>query len=278
MSKLLLGILGEGISYSLSPRIFEWAFRETGVDGEYRIYDLPQDEARAFLQSGVWHGLNVTTPHKEFAANCCVNLSARAQQTRAVNVVTRSAHGVAGDNTDVEGFKSALNRLAGASFRPELILVVGSGGAAKAALCSLGEEYGSARVEVASRNPDASQLKLDSLLSRFASSHVIDVETAAHFLRDFDTVIQASSVGSVKVPGCPLPGNLKFRQGAVVLEMIYAPRKTDFMEFAARSGARVDNGVAMLIAQAHSAFNRWTAQKFPLDKAMDELILQLQSA
>ncbi len=278
MSGLRLGVLGERISYSLSPAIFEWAFHETGVEGEYRIYDVPPPEMQSFLHSGAFDGLNVTTPYKEQAANECIEFSPAARLTGAVNVLTSTARGLMGENTDVAGFQFALRDLVGAAFQPELILVIGSGGAARAALYGLSDLYSGARVEVATRNLARAQITLNPLLSRFASSSVIEVQTAAHFLRDFDLVVQATPVGSTKLPGSPLPERLNFREGAAVLDMIYAPRKTGFLERAEECGARTQNGLVMLIAQAAASFQLWTGREFPLDKAMHELLPQLQTA
>ena len=278
MSGLRLGVLGESISYSLSPAIFDWAFRKTGVEGEYRIYEVPPSEVRAFLHGGTFDGLNVTTPYKEEAARECLDLSPVARQTGAVNVVTSAPRGLLGDNTDVTGFQFALRELTGEAFRPEMILVIGSGGAAKAALCGLSAAYGRARVEVATRNPRAAGEKLAARLARFASGSVIELQTAAHFLRDFDLIIQATPVGSVKSPGSPLPERLNFRDGAAVMDMIYAPRETWFLERAGQCGARTQNGLVMLIAQAAASFQLWTGREFPLAEAMHELLPQLQSA
>lgn len=278
MSGLRLGVLGERISYSLSPAIFAWAFRETGVDGEYKIYDLPSGEVQSFLHSGAFDGLNVTTPYKEIAFGECVDLAPAALKTGAVNALTSTPRGLTGENTDAAGFQFALRDLAGGAFQPELVLIIGSGGAAKAALYGLSDRYAHSRVEVATRNPDTTRATLDALLSGFASSSLIEVQTAAHFLRDFDLVIQATPVGSTKIPGIPLPEHLNFREGAVVLEMIYAPRKTVFLKRAEECGARTQNGLVMLVAQAAASFRIWTGREFPLDKAMRELLPQLQTA
>ena len=276
MSGLQLGVLGENISYSLSPRIFEWVFRESGVNGEYHVFDLPHGQVREFLhQDSAWHGLSVTTPYKELAFESCSDLSPAAQAARAVNVLTRTKDGIHGDNSDVAGFQFALNLLVGTEPRPQSILVVGSGGAARAVLFALKEQYQSARVEVASRKPDAAQEELQSLLAPFASSNCIDPDTAAKSLADFDLVIQATPVGSFRQPGLPLPEPLVFRKGTLVIDLIYAPRMTRFLEHAQASGAILQNGLPMLIGQAAKAFRSWTGKAFPLDKAMHELLPQL---
>lgn len=275
----LLGVLGENISYSLSPRIFDWAFRETGIEGEYRIFDVSHETVRPFLQQNAsWHGLSITTPYKELAFATCDRLSATAQATSAVNVVTRTDDGLRGDNTDVAGFQFALNSLLKDSPAAELILVIGSCGAARAALSGLGELFPGARVEVATRRPEEAKRQLNNLMKIFRSSNVIELQTAAHFLRDFDLIIQATPVGSAKQPGVPLPERLTFREGAAVLEMIYAPHQTPFLKRAEECGARTQNGLIMLIAQAAAAFQIWTGKEFPLEKAMHELLPELNAA
>jgi shikimate dehydrogenase len=279
MSKLALGVLGENISYTLSPRIFEWAFREAGVEGEYRVFDLPLDKVRDFLtQHRDWDGLNVTTPYKQMAYENCANLSAEAVATQAVNTIQRGREGLEGFNTDVAGFRSALERLVGEDFHPRNTLVIGSGGAARAVMLGLSAKHRNVRMEATSRDIEKAGKQLDSLFQMFPSHSCLDLETASHFLRDFDLVIQASPVGGANLPGCPLREPLKFKVGAVVIDLIYAPRKTRFLDYAEQSGARIQNGLPMLIAQAAESFRILTGFAFPLEKAMKNLLPELAAA
>jgi shikimate dehydrogenase len=183
-----------------------------------------------------------------------------------------------GDNTDVKGFSFLLDQVIEPDFVPEIALVIGSGGAGRAALQVLAERYPEMRMEVASRHPEIAQLGLGSLEAGFASFSTIDLETAAHFLHDFPLVIQATPVGSVKLPGCPVPEPLRFMSGGVVLDLIYAPYNTRFLEYAEQSGARIQNGLPMLLAQAAESFQIWTGKEFPLEQAMHELLPQLSAA
>jgi len=279
MSKLRLGVLGENISYTLSPRIFEWALRETAVEGEYCVFDLPPDQAHDFLtRDRDWNGLNVTTPYKQLAYENCANLSSEAVATQAVNTIQRWREGLKGFNTDVVGFRFALETFAGKDFQPKNALVIGSGGAARAVIVGLSAKHKNVRMEVASRDLNQARSRLDSLLRIFPSHNCVDLETASHFMRDFDLVIQATPVGSAEQPGCPLREPLTFKAGAVVMDLIYAPRKTRFLEYAERSGARIQNGLPMLIAQAAESFGIWTGFAFPLEKAMKNLLPELAGA
>lgn len=279
MNKFLLGVLGERISYTLSPQIFAWACRETGVNADYRIYDLsPPDARKLLLDDRAWNGLNVTTPHKSLAFDYCKRLSDEARATQAVNTVVRKNDVLCGYNTDVAGIRFALSMAAGADFRPRNALVIGSGGAARAVLYALSEDHSDTRKEVASRAPEQARASLAPILQRFRASSCIDVDTASHFLRDFDLVIQATPVGSDKIPGCPLQKPLKFKEGAIVMDLIYAPRRTKFLQYAEENGARTQNGLPMLIAQAAESFRIWTGIEFPLKKAMAELLPELTAA
>jgi shikimate dehydrogenase len=198
--------------------------------------------------------------------------------TQAVNTIRRGREGLDGFNTDVAGFRLALERVSGETFHPRNALVMGSGGAARAVLLGLSANHKNTRVEVVSRDLDQAQSRLDSLLQVFPSHSYIDIETASHFMRDFDLVVQATPVGSAKLPGCPLRESLRFKTGAVVMDLIYAPRKTRFLEYAEQSGARIFNGLPMLIAQAAESFRIWTGFAFPLEKAMKNLLPELAAA
>ena len=106
------GLIGEHIATSLSPVMFSWAFQHTESSGSYTLFDFPRRLARSFLLRARvdWDGLNVTAPHKDLAYTLCDELSETAQRARAVNTLVRKQGTLIGYNTDVAGFRFALEQ------------------------------------------------------------------------------------------------------------------------------------------------------------------------
>lgn len=260
-----LGLLGENISYSLSPLIMDWAFEQTGIEGEYRLYDVACSELSLELQRSDWHGLNVTVPHKTAVFQACEAYSERASGSRAVNTLFRKNGLLWGDNTDIVGFAYVLqDRLKVMAAPPKNVLVIGDGGAARAIHNVVKEQMPQAKITFASRQPKS-------------ECRAITLPEASENLDRFDLVVQATPVGSTKVGGLPLPGPLVFQPDAVVIDLVYAPRKTPFLHAAESYTPRIENGLRMLVAQAAASFEIWTGRIFPLEKAMRELLPELSS-
>jgi len=274
---LWLGLLGEKIAYSFSPQIFDWIFRRSGVEGRYPLYDVPAAEARARIVGESWDGLNVTVPHKSLAHGLCSQRTYRADLSAAVNTLCRGHGEVCGDNTDVSGAEFAVAGLMKGVRTVDRSLVVGSGGAARAALVALARSFDVHHLTVVSRDPPAVPGALQPLLQRFPQARVCGRE-AAEELSTFDLVIQATPVGSSRNAGLPLPPPLRFKPDAAVLDMIYAPLRTAFLEIAERSGVPTQNGLIMLIAQAISSFEVWTGIAVPVDEAVRELLPRLSTS
>lgn len=263
------GLLGEHISFSLSPRIFEWGLRACGLEGEYRLYDLPQNRARALAGASGWHGLNVTIPHKTAALSWCEDLTERAKTVGAVNVLLRRNKAIWGDNTDICGCEFAFKRHLDMLGEIRRALIVGSGGAARAVLLALNQVFAPPQVSVASRDPQAAAARLGLVASRLSPVQYLSLSAAAEQLDSFDMVVQATPVE------VPLPEPLHFRPGALVIDLVYAPRMTRFLRAAARSGAQTENGLVMLIAQAAASFEIWTGHAFPLERALTKLLPEI---
>lgn len=270
-----LGLIGRQIDYSLSPRIHRWALAQCGLAGDYSLFDLTADAVSALIAQREWDGLNVTVPYKTAAGGFCDHLTPQAARSGAVNTLFWRDGAIWGDLTDVAGCAIALRQLLGDK-KIERPLIIGGGGAARAAALALCDDFGCTQLALAVRDPAAAQAHLHSL-NLTAELCIATLEHSARRLAEFDLVVQATPVGGSHLPGLPLPGDLAFQRDAAVLDLVYAPRRTAFLERAAASGARLQNGLPMLIAQAAGAFELWTRQPFPLKRAMNEILPQLQT-
>ena len=124
-------LLGDPVSHSLSPRIHNAAFRACGVDGVYVAIRCSPADAGALLRA-IAHGGgggNVTLPHKILAAGVLDRQTSAVTRTGACNTFWSEDGLVCGDNTDVEGFRRALDGFVPASAGSR-VLLIGAGGAA----------------------------------------------------------------------------------------------------------------------------------------------------
>ena len=136
-----LGVLGDPIAHSLSPAMHDAAIatllpthpRLAGVR-YHRLHiaagELP--EALTLLHAGGFAGLNLTVPHKIQALALAENLSPEARRAESVNTLVRTPTGWAGHTTDGQGFLEALRERAGHATQGRPVILLGSGGAARA--------------------------------------------------------------------------------------------------------------------------------------------------
>jgi shikimate dehydrogenase len=274
-----LGLVGDDIEESLSPRIHAAAMESAGIEGRYDLFPVDADGLEGVLaamrRSSAFVGLNVTIPFKQAVIPLLDDVSREAEAIGAVNTVTKAGTKLSGDNTDHTGFLLALED-AGFDVRRKRVLVLGAGGAARALLFGLGRA-GAAGITICARNRKQAEL----LAARFSSfgtetSYRAEAfEAAADTAADEppDLVVNATPVGSGRLPGLsPLPrcGFLSPRQ--LVADIVYRPATTPLLDEARVRGARTMNGLPMLVHQALESFRIWTGKRV----AAKEVISRLQ--
>lgn len=257
-----VGILGWPLEHTLSPAIHAAAFRQTGLDWVYLAWPVePQvlGDAVAGLRALGALGANVTMPHKETVIDHLDELSGDARTVGAVNTIQRVGSRLIGHNTDVDGFRFFVERDAGIDASGMDVLVLGTGGAARAVVRAI-DGLGAAEVTVAARDHDKGS-RLVSLAAR-ARGRVVPWESAASGAGDYDMVVNATPVGTGS--GDPLPSS-EWRTGQVVIDLVYDPPSTALVERARARGAAAWGGIGMLVHQAAASFRIWTGQDPPLE-------------
>ncbi|MBK6897974.1 MAG: shikimate dehydrogenase (NADP+) [bacterium] len=147
-------VVGDPVGHSLSPRFQGAALRAAGLAFDYHAVEIEARRLDALRDRGRelgLLGLNVTAPHKTAAAALCARLTDDAVAVAAVNTVRWDAGGWEGHNTDVGGIAAVL---AGLGAAPRTAVVIGAGGAARAAALAC-LRAGAARVWIAARSPRA---------------------------------------------------------------------------------------------------------------------------
>ena len=266
----LLGIVGDPVSHSLSPALHNAAFAHLGLNLAYvPLPVLASQLARAVagLRAFGFLGANVTVPHKTAVVPLLDELRGDAQALQAVNTVVAESGRLVGFNTDVEGFTRAFLEAVPRGYAGGTVLLLGAGGAARAAALGAAR-LGYSRFLLANRTPTAAE-SLGALLRELAAGTVCDVvrlqELSAAQVRGAALVVNATTLGmdgQSKVPAA-LADNVGVNQ--IVYDLVYAEDSTELTSRARSQGARVVDGLAMLVHQAGAAFQLWTGMPAPLD-------------
>jgi shikimate dehydrogenase len=259
-------LIGHPVAHSLSGAMQQAAFDELGIDAKYELWDrapIELADAVAGLRGDEFLGANVTIPHKERVVPMVDRLTEEAASTGAVNTITREGKRLVGHNTDVAGFKVALDRLVGRQKMPKGAVVLGAGGGARAVVFGLIRE-GFQRVIVFNRHLH----RAEGLVKHFG-------RTAAHMelrampwhesiieseIAKTKVLINATSIGLTSDTS-PISAEA-LHDELLVLDLIY--NKTRLLRDAAAAGASVADGELMLLHQGAAAFTLWTGQPAPL--------------
>ena len=253
------GIIGDPVDHSLSPAIWNAAFREAGLDWVFVAFPVAPGRASAALAGVRALGIaavTVTMPHKADAAEACDGLSVTAKALGAVNAVANRDGHLEGDSTDGEGFMRSL-RDEGVEPAGRRCVVLGAGGAGRAIVHALGEA--GAMVVVAARRAEAT-----TDAARLAPDATgVALADAAGVLSDAELVVNATPVGMKGEP--PLIDPALLRQGVVVVDTIYHPAETPLLAAARERGAVCIGGLGMLVHQAALSFESFTGAEAPLE-------------
>ena len=260
-------LIGHPVAHSLSGAMQQAAFDDQGIDATYELWDRPPlglADAVAELRGDDFLGANVTIPHKERIVPLVDRLTDEAHVTGAVNTITKEGKRLIGHNTDVPGFRLALDRLVGKQKMPRQAVVLGAGGGARAVVFGLITE-GFQRVVVFNRHLH----RAEGLVKHFGRSaahmelkampwHESIIESE---LAKTNVLVNATSIGltgdQTPVPGEIIPPEL------LVLDLIY--NRTRFLREAEAAGSIVQDGELMLLHQGAAAFTLWTGKPAPLE-------------
>ena len=261
----IYGVAGDPIEHSLSPVIMNAALRRENVNGVYLpLHAKTLKELIHCVREIPLHGLSITMPYKQAMLPYLDNTDAHTAKIGACNTVVRGQDGkFYGFNTDVAGVVRPLEqRLAIANAK---VLVLGAGGAARAAVFGLKER--GAEVWILNRTSAKAQK-----LARQAKARSIkraDLRKIA-----FDVIINATPVGMGNTRDCPLKDDEI--QANVVFDMVYDPVETHLLQAARAKGIAVIPGVEMFVQQAARQFEIWTGKPAPAGDMLRAVTIALQ--
>ncbi|NBB99980.1 MAG: shikimate dehydrogenase [Bacteroidetes bacterium] len=273
----LLTLMGDPVAHSRSPFIHNTALQHQGHNMVYvttRVEAGEVREAVAGLRALHVAGANVTIPHKEAVLPFLDAVHPRAKAVGAVNtIVAQPDRTLRGDNTDVVGFLEPL-----APYRAALqgasVIILGAGGAARAAAYALLTTFGLERLTLAARRPDQAEHLAAHLAPHDASGtlHVVPLDRAGQLVRQAKLVVNATPVGMhPRTDATPWPAPGDFTAEHLVYDLIYNPRETRLLQEAAAQGATPIGGLGMLIGQAAAAYEQWTGAAMPVKVVREAL-------
>ena len=271
----LVGLIGYPLGHTISPAFQQAAFDYHSLPVEYHAWpthpDLLEKKVTS-LRGGEYLGANVTVPHKEHVAALVDRLDAAAAAIGAVNTIVRENGSLAGYNTDAYGFVTSLRVTAGFDPRGKRAVLLGAGGAARAAVFALAEE-GVRSLVIANRTLERAESLAAGLGGAVHDLAVVPLGGPGleRAVSDADLIVNSTSVGMQGGDAgsvSPLPAEL-IPASALVYDMVYNPARTPLLEEAAEAGAACLGGLPMLVYQGAGAFERWTGLDAPVQVMFD---------
>lgn len=258
------GVVGDPISHSLSPAIMNAALRRENVNGVYlalHAKELP--DLLACVRDVPIHGLSVTMPYKESIIQYLDNTDPHTAKIGSCNTIVRAQDGkLYGFNTDTAGIVRPLEERT--AIEGAKILVLGAGGAARAAVFGLKER--GAEVFIVNRDPERAQKLARQAKARTAKR--ADLKKLS-----FDVIVNATPVGMGNSKDSPLnEGEVRARY---VFDMVYDPVETQFLKIAKAAGAHIIPGFEMFVHQAAQQFEIWTGKPAPREEMLRVVTMAL---
>jgi shikimate dehydrogenase len=258
----LYAVVGDPVAHSLSPLIHNRWIREAGLDAHYSAIHLQAADAAPGIRVLVrdYSGLNITLPHKLAALAASVSASPDAKAVGAANTLARESSGWSAHNTDIAGFSAALEAAIGNVPADKSVVLIGAGGAARAAALHL------ARLGVNLSIVNRSKANADALARDLApGAHTAGLDQLGSLAEQAAIIVNSASLGHA---GAGLP-RLPPGRGRPFLDMSYGRAAESLLNQARAAGWAPHDGLRMLVGQAAAAFSIWFGLSPDIDGALD---------
>ncbi len=272
----ITGIFGYPIKHTLSPAMHNNAFKELGLDYVYVPFSVHPDGLKSAVQGALnmgVKGINVTIPHKEAILPHLDQLTKEAKILGAVNTVEISDGKLIGHNTDGPGFIKSIEKELGCSPKGKHIAIIGAGGAARGVGISLALA-GARNIVFFNRSLGRAE-KLAQEINEKTEATAEAMPLEENFFKKtvplVDILINGTSIG-MNQEDKEIINEDCYPKSGIVVDMIYSPPKTRFLETADKLGLNYLNGMGMLVYQGALAFEIWTRQKAPVQCMKDSLL------
>ena len=267
--KQQIALFGYPLSHSISPAFQQAALDSLSIEASYTARPTtPEGLASEVdkLRADDHLGANVTIPHKELIRQYLDGLDPWAETVGAVNTIVKKDGRLVGHNTDGYGFLRSLEERGGFSPQGKSVLLLGAGGAARAAVFALAQR-GAGTVLIANRTVERGAALASDVRGRSLDAESIPLAKAREAARRVDLIVNATSMGMEPGPNAGLSPleSQDINPQAVVYDMVYTPQQTPLMKAARQAGSKVLGGLWMLVYQGAAAFEMWTSREAPVD-------------
>jgi shikimate dehydrogenase len=257
------GVIGAPVRHSLSPTLHNAAYEALDLDLVYGAYEVQPGDAATALAGATalgFVGISVTTPHKDAIAKASDSRTRRVELLGAANsVAIRDGKSLA-DSTDGGGLLDDLARTFGFDPSGARVAVLGAGGAARDVVLSFADA-GAEEVMVINRSASKAAVAAELAGDRGRVGSLAE-------LGAYDVVINATSIGLLhdrEADEIARTFASNLRDGQLVIDLVYRPSRTLFLELALAAGARTRNGLGMLVHQAARQVEFFTGLEAPIE-------------
>lgn len=260
---ILVGLLGQGIQLSRTPKVHEVEGERLGMNYTYKLLDtansdrnsLSLEEIYFSAQTCGFSGLNVTYPYKQDIMSFIDVLDDNAKSVGAVNTIVFRDGKSYGHNTDLWGFAEGFRReMSGVKLSN--VLQVGAGGAGSAVANALAQ-LGVSNLFISDIDYERANNLASRLMNVQDKTKVTAIEHSKIGSLTFDGLVNTTPVGMAKFPGMPVSKDI-LRPDLWVSDIIYFPLETELLSTAKQMGCRTLSGAAMAVFQAVKAFEHFT--------------------
>ncbi|TKB63874.1 MAG: shikimate dehydrogenase [Nitrospira sp.] len=263
------GVIGNPVGHSLSPAIHNAAFHTLRLNFVYLAWQVEAigEAIKGLRALGNFRGASVTIPHKVAAIPFLDRVEQTAQRIGAINTIVAEKDELTGYNTDATGALRAL-KMGGVALTGKRIVVLGSGGAARAIAFALAAESGAEKltllgIEDVERTRLAQDIRSTTVVT--VEDSYLDESTLRRVLPAAHILIHCTPVGmSPKVEATCVPASL-LHPDLAVMDIVYNPLETRLLKDAKHVGCKTIPGLEMFLNQAVAQFELWTNQPAPVD-------------
>ncbi len=241
-------VIGNPINHSLSPKLHNYWFKENKINATYDKKKINENSLKNIIseiKERKVSGINVTVPFKKAIIPYLDKLSLEAEKTQSVNTIVFNNDNLVGYNTDIEGFRKAIESL-NFNIRNKRVLILGAGGVAPSIIFAL-KKMEVTQIVVSNRT----KKKAEDLKLQFNNLEILDWGD----IIDCDVVINATTLG-LHNENINLDFS-KFKNNKLFYDVIYNPTETNFLKEAKKLGNKTENGKLMFVYQALEAFKIW---------------------
>ncbi|MDA1060939.1 MAG: shikimate dehydrogenase [bacterium] len=271
------GILANPAKHSLSPVVQNAAFKALGIDAQFGIFEVPENEFSTFMdrvKHDPIYGLSVSSPYKRDVMEYLNEIDEDAKKIGAVNTVVYKGGYLYGYNVDYIGINKALAESCG-DLKGKRVVIVGAGGAARAAVYGLLKD--GAQVSIYNRTTETAR-ELANIFSAMFGVNIVSGGLSDMLNVEADILVQTTSIWiddpDAKLEELLPPDYLK--KFEVVMDIVYKPLITPLIEAAKSLGIKTVTGDKMFLYQAVEQFKLWTEKEAPVDAmraALDEVLV-----